>query len=79
MLDSNFDAPSLLTIRCCRGTIGLLGGSKIDEKITMVPSAWITKSRCSWNDDLTNSLPPKVLVSAETNPNEKAIRTRCIQ
>ena len=55
-LDSNSDAPSESVIHCFRGTTSLLSGSKIDEKIAMIPSACATKGWCSRDDDLTNSL-----------------------
>ena len=65
-LDSNSNAPSLSTIRCFRGTIRLLRGGEINEEIAMIPSAWITKGRCPWDDDLTDSLPSKVSVVWKT-------------
>ena len=77
-LDSDFDAPSLPAIRCFRGAIRLLGGRKIDEKIAMVPSASVTKSGCSGDDDLTDSFPLKASVPNERGPIESATLTRCI-
>ena len=57
MLDSNLDAPGLPAIRRFRGTVCLFGGREIDEKIAMIPSTWVTKSGCPWDDDLTYRLP----------------------
>ena len=35
----------------------LLGRRKIHEQIAVIPSAGIAKDGCSWDDDLTDSLP----------------------
>lgn len=61
-LHTDLDTPSLSTIRCFGSMISLCGGSKIDEEIAMIPSTRITKSGCSWDDDLADSLPSIVLV-----------------
>ena len=77
-LDSDFDAPSLPAIRCFRSTIRLLRGRKIDEKIAMIPSASVTKSGCSGDDDLADSFPLKLSVPDERGPIKGATLTRCI-
>ena len=61
-LDLNFDAPGIPTIRCFCGTIRLIGACEINEKIPMVPSTPVTKLGCSWDDDLTDSLPARLSV-----------------
>ena len=61
-LDSDFDAPSIPTIRCFCGTSRLIGACKINEKIPMVPSTSVTKCGFSWDDDFTDSLPASLSV-----------------
>lgn len=45
----------MLTVHCLSSVLGFLGGSKIQKKIAVIPSARVAECWLFWNNCLANS------------------------